>query len=178
MAKKSKAKEKGNKKIEKSIILRSDRPQGLGVYSPADMRNEINRWFEDLRSAMETRLFNPWVPANAFIDIKEPSMDIIDKGHEFEIHADMPGIPKEKIEINVTPTQIEISGEHEKSQDEKRKDYVRQERVFSQFYRATSLPAEVVADKAEATVANGVLIVRLPKKEPTPEKKVRKVPVK
>jgi HSP20 family molecular chaperone IbpA len=178
MVKKEREKKKVEKKnIQRSIILRNNRPAEIPVLRPEDVRAEMNRWFDDLRSAMDERFFNPWVPASAFIDIKEPTMNIIDNGKEFVIHADMPGIPRENIEINVTPTHIEISGEYEKQNDDSRRDYVRQERVYSQFYRTSSLPAEVMAEKAAATVNNGVLEVRLPKKEPTVEKRKHKVPV-
>lgn len=162
---------------ESGIVMRT-RPVPIPVIRPSDFHASINKWFDDLREALEERYFNPWLPASALLDLKQPSMDIIDKGDKFVIHADMPGIPKENIEINVTPSQIEISGQYEQNKDSSEDRFVRQERIRSQFYRAQSLPDEINTEKVEARMNNGVLEIHLPKKEPTPPEKKSRVPVK
>jgi HSP20 family protein len=178
MANKKRQKKEQRKTCGTSIVLRNQpRPVEMPLVQPGDARAELNRWFDDMQSAMENRFFNPWVPASAWINVKEPTMDIMDKGGEFVIHADMPGVPRENIEIDVTPTQIEISGEYGKNTDDSAKDYIRQERKYSQFYRTSELPAEVVAERAEARISNGVLEIHLPKKQPTPGKKRHRVAV-
>jgi HSP20 family molecular chaperone IbpA len=167
------------KQQEKSIVVRTpQRTQEVTLPSNYGLRNELNKWFDDMRDQMEERFLNPWLPSSALVDVRVPSMDIMDKGNEFIIHADMPGIDKDKIEINVTSSHIEISGETGNSDESNEHGYVTQERNYSQFYRSSSLPADVIPEKAEAKINNGVLEIRLPKKTPTPVTKKHKVQVK
>jgi HSP20 family protein len=166
------------KTMEKSIAVRTPaKIYDVTIPGPVGVKDEIERLFDDVRTEMEKRYINPWIPASAFITVKEPSVDIIDTGKEFVVHADMPGIPKENISINVTTSKLEIMGENRRQVDETEKDYITKERQYTQFYRATPLPSAVIPDKTQASVNNGVLEVHLPKKNPTDRKK-HKVTVK
>ena len=167
-------KPRARKTMEKGIAVRTPaKIYDVTIPGPVGVKDEIERLFDDVRTEMEKRYINPWIPASAFITVKEPSMDIVDTGNEFVVHADMPGIPKENISINVTTTKIEIMGETRRQGEEKEKDYVRKERQYTQFYRTTPLPSDVIPDRTQASVNNGVLEVRLPKKNPTDKKKHR-----
>src|SRR5438445_568190 len=64
-----------------------------------------------------------------------------------------------------------------RSREEKEKNYYYQERTYQALQRALKFPAEVKADLAAANLKDGVLEVRVPKKEPTAEPKPVKVPV-
>ena len=105
-------------------------------------------------------------------------MDLIDTGKEFQVHAEVPGIPKDKIDITVTKDSIEISAKTEVERKEEEKGFVVKERGYSEIYRKQSFPEEVLPEKAEATVKNGVLEIKIPKKSPTPEIKKHKLSIK
>jgi HSP20 family protein len=101
--------------------------------------------------------------------IRMPIFDMVDKGDNYELKVEVPGILKEEIKVKATKDSVEISGqqsEEEKSED-KRKKYVYNERSYSSFYRNIPVPEEIVSSKVSAKMSNGILHIELPKKNPT-----------
>ena len=86
-------------------------------------------------------------------------------------------LSKEDIDLKVTSDGIEIRAKADRSREEKEKDYYFRERTYQAYERTLSFPEEVKADLASANLKDGVLEVRVPKKQPTPESKPVKVPV-
>ena len=130
--------------------------------------------FESFRRDMEEVLFVPKWPflgtGNALVSDLEtrfPLCDMEDLGDKYEITLETPGIPKEKITINAGTDYIDISGEQEKKTEEKRKNYLYNERSYSSLRRRISTPEEIVPSKVDAKMENGVLRVEVPKKTPT-----------
>ena len=92
--------------------------------------------------------------------------DLFDSGGEYRVLVEVPGIAGEQLEIIVTGTSVRI--ERQASAVMEGKDgLVRSQTACSRILRSVTLPEEVMADKAEASLNNGVLEVRLPKKTPT-----------
>lgn len=106
----------------------------------------------------------------------EPYTDIRETEKEILLTADIPGVKKEDIEINVTDEGIEIRAETDLEKDDEKDGFIRRERSYSRYYRGYSLPSAVDPEKADATYNNGVLEIRLPKK--TVEKKGKTIDVK
>jgi HSP20 family protein len=111
--------------------------------------------------------------------IRQPLVDLADNGEEYVVKAELPGIKREDLKIEITENGIEISGETKTEQKEEDKDkgYLKRERRYASFFRSLPLPDAVLTDKAEAELKDGVLTVKLPKAAP-PEKKTKKVQVK
>jgi HSP20 family protein len=107
-----------------------------------------------------------------------PLMDIVDHGDKYEMHVEMPGIKKEDISIEVTPTMVEISAEHEEKSEDKGKNWLRQERSNMGFYRSFQIPENVKTGKVEAELKDGILRLSLPKTEPKPKYESTKVKIK
>ena len=140
--------------------------------------------FESFRRDMEEVLFVPKWPflgtGNALVSDLEtrfPLCDMEDLGDKYEITLETPGIPKEKITIKAGTDYIDISGEQEKKTEEKRKNYLYNERSYSSLRRRISTPEEIIPSKVDAKMENGVLRVEVPKKTPT-KKQETKVQVK
>jgi len=94
-----------------------------------------------------------------------PVVDLLDKKDHLLLRADLPGIKKDEVKISISGGNLlTISGETTRCEEEKREDYYRCERYSGGFSRAVQLPAEVVVDKVEATLQDGILEVKLPKK--------------
>jgi HSP20 family protein len=168
--------EKDEEKDERQLPERARR-QGWPL--PADYFRDFDRMFHDFRIDMEDFFRSgPFGYAGGALATRTPPVDVIDSGKEIIVNVEVPGIPKEKIEINVTERAIEISAEAEEEREEKEEGYHYRERSYNRIHRVLPLPSAVIADKAEANLKNGVLEVRIPKKEPTPEKKKHKVKVK
>lgn len=103
-----------------------------------------------------------WVPA---VDVKEEEK-------QFIVHADIPGVKPEDIEVSVEAGVLTIKGE-KKSESKTEKDgYKRVERTSGSFYRSFSLPGAADSDTVTAKFKNGVLEVVIPKNEATKPKLV------
>ena len=146
-------------------------------WSPLGMLEEMDKMFDDLRSGFENYLAVPG--SFGATALRAPAVDLIDAGNEYKLHAEIPGIKKEDINLEVGEEELEISAEtkEEKKEEDEKKGYIRRERRYSKFYRRIPLPQPVDSEKVEAELKDGVLTVRLPKISP-PEKKTKKVGVK
>jgi len=139
---------------------------------------EMRRMLDTFRANMEDTIERVFPSQASLPALKQPRVDILDLGHALQVVADMPGVQKQDIEINLTPEQIEISAESSTETERKEEDYTYRERGYASYRRMLDLPADVLPDKAEATFKNGVLEVKLPKKEPTQAEKKTRVNVK
>ena len=147
--------------------------------SPFAWLDDIDRWFDNVRRSFDERFWGGplarWIDSD--LRVREPLVDLIDKGSEFVVRAELPGVAKEDVDLTVTNDGIEIHAETNRSREEKEKNYEYRERTYQALHRVLGFPEDVKADLASATLNDGVLEVRLPKKEPTPEPKPVKVPV-
>ncbi len=105
-----------------------------------------------------------------------PLFDIYEEGDEVVVKAELPGMKKEDIEVNLTEDSLTVSGEKKKEEKVERKGYYRHERSYGSFARSFGLPSEVKGDEATAEFKDGVLEIRIPKTEEA-KKKVRKVTI-
>lgn len=147
-------------------------------YWMSDPFAEMRRMLDTFRGNMEDTLERVFPSQASLSALKQPRVDILDLGDALQVVADMPGVQKEDIEINLTPERIEISAESSTETERKEEEYTYRERGYASYRRMLDLPAEVLSDKAEATFKNGVLEVKLPKKEPTEAEKKTRVNVK
>lgn len=94
-------------------------------------------------------------------------MDIYQTDQEVVATAELPGLAsKEDIEVLLTENSLTIRGEVKREGEERQEDYYHSERFYGTFSRTVPLPAEVKPEQARATYKNGILEVRVPKKEP------------
>jgi HSP20 family protein len=94
-----------------------------------------------------------------------PVVDVCEDENHLEISAELPGLKKEDVKIQIENNILTISGEKRLEKEKSEKDFHRLERRYGSFYRAISLPNGVASDAAEAEFKDGVLHVRLPKRE-------------
>jgi len=145
--------------------------------TPFSVRDEMDRLFDDFKSGFESFLISP--KAAGIHVIRTPVVDLLDEGKEYKIHAEMPGINKEDLNIEVSEGEVEISAETkaEKKEEDKEAGYIRRERRYSKYYRRIPLPEAVKVENAEAELKDGILTITLPKIL-TPETKGKKIQVK
>ncbi|MEM2925440.1 MAG: Hsp20/alpha crystallin family protein [Methanocellales archaeon] len=175
MAKKKAAKKE---KIEVKEKEKGEAP--IQVWRPFDLWADMDRIFRDFRRGLEDIFwFSPVVPWHEHVgEVKVPHVDLIDAGSEYKVIAEFPGIKRENIEINATPTSIEICGKAETKVEEKGEQFIRKERSYTNLCRYLAFPQEVIPEKTEASLTNGVLEIKIPKKTPPPEVKRHKIEVK
>jgi HSP20 family protein len=94
-----------------------------------------------------------------------PPVDVYEEGEAVVVKAELPGLKKEEVDIQIAGDVVTISGKKEKEEKVEKKDYYRYERESGSFSRSVALPAKVQAEKATAELKDGVLLLRAPKAE-------------
>ena len=128
------------------------------------MTDEMDRWFDravngsptQQSSSLEslTRPFNTpgmWAP----------KIEAFQRGDQFIVRAELPGLKKEDVHVNVTDDSIVIEGERRDEFENTHGDVYHTERSYGSFYREIPLPEGAIGDKADASFKNGVLEVKL-----------------
>jgi HSP20 family protein len=164
-------------KKEKMSIVPKQKTAAMSQ-RPYELRSDIDQLFDRFRSSFDELFWGPGIDLMASPDYRTPLMDIVDLGDKYEMHVEMPGIKKEDINIEVTPTMVEICAEHEETSENKGKNWLRQERSSTDFYRSLELPEELKTGNVDAELKDGVLTLSLPKAEPKPKFETTKVKIK
>ncbi len=170
MLRKSKGTDLTPKREERSLRRAGEARGPFGWFE------EMDRWFDEFRREFEDRFWAPLAPEGE-TRLRAPLVDLVDAGPEFVVTAELPGVTKDDVDIQVTPESIEVRAESRQVTEEKEKDYFFRERKYRAFHRTLPFPAETLPDRAEAILKDGVLEVRVPKKEPTPKREPVKVRV-
>ena len=101
-----------------------------------------------------------------------PAIDITEDSNSFVVVADLPGLTKKDISINIKENMLTISGERKAKEKDETKNYCRTERRYGSFKRSFQLTDQVIADKISATFKDGVLTVSVPKAEEVKPKEI------
>jgi len=144
-----------------TYLMRRDPFRGL-----VRMQDEMDRLFHSLFGPAETEAGRNGV--------RVPPVDIAETEEEVVVRAEIPGLTKENLELELLPEALTLKGELSQEKEEKGETFHRRERSWSSFQRSIPLPAEVKTEEVKATLEHGVLEVRMPKTErakvPTPKK--------
>jgi len=101
-----------------------------------------------------------------------PAVDLYEKDDHFMIKAELPGVNKDDIKIDLQDQLLTLSGERTYDNEIKEENYYRRERSYGKFQRAFTLPADVDSDKIKAEFKDGVLQIEVPKPEGKKAKQV------
>jgi HSP20 family protein len=111
--------------------------------------------------------WNEWFDDRSFFNRVNnvPSVNITENSNSYNVALAAPGLKKEDFKIDVDGNMLTISSEKEEKTEEKEDKYTRKEYSYSSFSRSFSLPEDVKQDAIEARYENGVLDIRLPRRE-------------
>ena len=102
----------------------------------------------------------------AFVDVQETEKDVI-------ITAELPGMDRKDIELNVTHERVEIKAQKREERIEEKEGFKAHGRRYAGFFRSVPLVSVVKPEDAKATYKNGVLEITLPKKEATKSRSIK-----
>jgi HSP20 family molecular chaperone IbpA len=91
-----------------------------------------------------------------------PRTDMYIEGNNLHVEIELPGIPKENIDLSVTEDQLTVSTNKPMTEEERRGEFYLSERNFGNYFRRLRLPEKVNADNVQAKMENGVLHAILP----------------
>jgi HSP20 family protein len=103
-----------------------------------------------------------------------PAMDLVETDEHYLLRADLPGFGRDDVKIELDENVLTISGERRTQREQRAEGYFRIERASGTFARSLTLPRGVDAERIEASFADGVLEVRIPKPE---QRKPRRVAI-
>lgn len=130
----------------------------------AALQSEMGRWMNQLAGTPAANgQGSSWLPA---VDAWETETELV-------LAFDLPGIPEEKIEVEVDDGILTVSGERERTHQADGERFYRYERRFGAFSRSVSLPAGVDEDAISAEYRDGVLEIRVRKPEEAQPKRIR-----
>jgi len=133
------------------------------------MAEDMDRLFQDfgfanavpsISSAAGAR--DPWLHARSIAQGWAPQIETLRRGDRLIIRADLPGLKRDDVKVEVDGDVLSISGERRNEREDNRDDYYRSERSYGRFYRAIPLPEGANADDINASFRDGVLEVSLP----------------
>ena len=120
------------------------------------------------------RMFGGFVP-QVEAELWAPPIEVKHKEGNFIVTAELPGIAKEDVKVQVIEESLVIEGEKKYGKEEKGEGYYRSERTYGKFYRSIPLPKGAKADQVKAELTNGILKVVVPVPEVKPA--LREVPI-
>jgi HSP20 family protein len=95
-----------------------------------------------------------------------PQIEIFERKGELCVRADLPGMTKDNIDVEITGNTLVLRGERRSEhEEEEEQGYYRTERSYGSFYRTIPLPEGIDAENAEASFRNGVLEITMPAPE-------------
>ncbi len=97
----------------------------------------------------------------------EPAVDVLEKENAIMVRAELPGIARDEIKLEIHENKLIIKGEHKTEKEDKKDNFYRKEIEIGSFYRMVDLPSDVDASTSEATLKDGILEVNLKKIEPS-----------
>jgi len=135
------------------------------------LRRDVNRLFEDFWPTDDWSVNRPagQVATTAWI----PRSDVKEDDTQIQIYAELPGIPKENVNIDIQDNTLIISGEHTETKDDTdRRGYRLRERRYGHYERRFFLPSAADTGKIEAKMEDGVLHLVVPKTAESQAKRI------
>jgi HSP20 family protein len=123
------------------------------------LRDRMNMLFNDTLFRPEPR------EDDVAMGLWYPSVDMFDKEDKIVIKAELPGLEKKDISVELKNGVLTLKGERKYDNEVKEENFYRRELSYGRFIRSFTLPAEVDADKITAEFKNGLLTVEVPKSE-------------
>jgi HSP20 family protein len=165
-----------SEKKKKAHAIKKEKKPVLAVREPQpSWVPVVNRLLEEFGGYM-------WDPFRGFewpveyeLPTRIPYVDVVDSGSEYVVKAELPGLKKENVQIELWANEVSITAKSSVEKEEKGKTYLHRERAFSTFRRRIGFGESIDTEKVSANMAEGILEIKLPKLEPKPEKKPKKI---
>ena len=121
--------------------------------------------FDDMDKMINNVFENDWnFPVRSKTNWS-PAVDVKESDNSFTLTADIPGLTKKEVKVNITDGILSISGERKFEDEKESGNYHYRERRYGSFSRTFNLPETVNEEDISASFKNGILSIELPKHE-------------
>ena len=130
-------------------------------------QREFDKSFSDFFGVESYKSLPEYSGKKGNLALKSPLTDLEETEKEIIAKFDLPGVEKKDIQLNTLENRIEVRVEKKQESKEEKKGFYREERNYRGFYRAMTLPSEIIPEKekVKAVYKNGVLEVTMQKAE-------------
>lgn len=164
----AKSTDKGQAVGKPTVPARASKPIAASPWE-----SELERFFDEFRFPWPRwlrpgqRLFHN----HAFI--QPPAIDVVDENGHLVVKAELPGLSKDDVQVELTDSTLIIRGEKKHEKETKEQNYYRSECEYGSVYRSIHLPVPVKTEDVSAAFKDGVLEIRMPKTEEAKRKAVK-----
>jgi HSP20 family protein len=138
----------------------------MAIVRFADQKLFRNPWadFERMRRELDSFFQGPGSESGGRATVF-PALNVSEDSANLYVRAEIPGVPASEVEISIEGDTLTIRGERKTCKADEKHSYHRRELECGRFSRAVTLPNKVQVDRIEATTANGIVTITLPKAE-------------
>jgi HSP20 family protein len=133
----------------------------------------MRRFSDEMDRAFQSWGLGPGARGQAEAAAWSPALEVFERGGNLVVRAELPGLTKDDVKVEVTDDRLILQGERKHEQEERREGRYHSEWSYGQFYRQIPLPEGAKIDETRAQFNNGVLEVSIP----VPETQRRQIPV-
>ncbi len=163
------------KKGVAKAVMKDNKPALAAKEPPSSLTHPVDK-------LLDAMTLIPWDPFRGFewpteyeLPTRIPYVDVIDSDNEYIVKAELPGLRKETLNIQVGTNELSLAAESNVETEEKGKTYLHRERAFSTFRRNIGFAESIDTRKVTASMAEGILEIKLPKLERRSERKTRRI---
>ncbi len=167
-----------NKKKEKMELTQKTPETANPFGMMRRFTKDMERLFNDFEEFRFSNFFKDFPRFRMPFDRVEwvPQVGVLQNNGQLMVRADLPGLTKDDVKVELTDDMLTLSGERKEEKEEKREGFYRSERSYGSFYREIALPEGAKTEEAAATFRNGVLEITMP--APKVEASTRKLEIK
>jgi HSP20 family protein len=145
----------------------SRREENRGLLTPFGF---MRRFSEDMDRLFEDFIRNPFGLSQTGRGLLSqlgaqrawaPNIEVFQRDSDFVVRAELPGLNKDDVQVEINNDMLTISGERQQEREENRGGVYHSERSYGTFYRSIPLPEGVIPESAQATFKDGVLEITL-----------------
>jgi HSP20 family protein len=151
------------KKTARSQPTKADHDgSNLPVRSSPGLASIFDDFFRPFDEFFQPLFQSTTSPLSELSSSRQPILDVQDRGDHFSVTAELPGFTKDEVEVKVDANGIELRAE--KTEKQGKDENGAYQRSTRSYYQYLSLPEQVVSEKIDGTMKNGILQLKLPKK--------------
>jgi len=140
-------------------------------WRPVERSTNLSRWMDDLFNDRMDRMMSTTT------GISTPAVNVLEEEDRFELHVAAPGLKKNDFDVQVENGVLSVSAEREEEEKKEEDNFTRREFSYTSFHRQFTLPENVEDEDIKAEYEDGVLKIRIPKKEMEVKKQPKQIEI-
>lgn len=145
------------------------------IRNKSELQHHTNKqsYVDDIFNNFFNEIASISYPTHYNNKVLSPKTDITENESEYHLEIELPGVTQDNLDLKLDSNILIIDGKKEQSTEKKDHNYHMKERYYGSFSRSISLPSNVDEEHVTANFKDGVLSIKIPKKEQSKAKKIK-----